>query len=182
MEQEQYIKERNTAEHRWTWCLFWVLGASVRNSFWIAAVRAGAAGAATPRLGGAAAAEPGRASQGSWARFLCRRKAEMRLPAQSWNRALTLHGFVHNFILPGDLCLQPSPSEGWICLWEALHLPPGSYSLDRDQSSPQTTVPSSHSLTSWVTHREKPRLQGSSSSASVRKPITYTSVQALVAQ
>lgn len=64
-------RERNTAEHRWEWCPFCVLCVSVRNSFRIAAVRAGAAGAAAPGLGGAAAAEPGRASGGSWARFLC---------------------------------------------------------------------------------------------------------------
>lgn len=72
MKQEQYIlRKRNTAEHRWGWCPFCVLCLSVRSSFRIAAVRAGATGAAAPRLGGAAAAEPGRASRGSRAGFLC---------------------------------------------------------------------------------------------------------------
>lgn len=84
VEREQYIKERK--EHcRASVRVMSILCVSVRNSFGITAVRAGAAGAAAPRLRGAAAAEPGRASRGSRAGFLCRKRGSEAVTCKELN-------------------------------------------------------------------------------------------------
>lgn len=119
-------RERNTAEHRWGWCPFCVLCVSVCNSFRIAAVRAGATGAATPGLRGAAAAEPGRASGGSWAGFLCGEEGSDGIICKELKQKRFAHS-LHPPRLPSQLhfaraaylpaafacCNKACPANGW---------------------------------------------------------------------
>lgn len=119
-------RERNTAEHRWGWCPFCVLCVSVCNSFRIAAVWAGATGAAAPGLGGAAAAEPGRASGGSRAGFLCGEEGSDGITCKELKQKRFAHS-LHPPRLPSQLrfagaaylpaafacCNKACPANGW---------------------------------------------------------------------
>lgn len=118
-------RERDTAEHRWGWCPFCAVCVSVLSSFWIAAVWAGAAGAAAAWLGGAAAAEPGRAPRGSRARFLCGKEGSKVVTSKELNSTekvcrwllLSTASFMASFcldsLLTHWLCqLEQCPAQG----------------------------------------------------------------------